>query len=858
MPSVDDTCEYVFDPEDPETWGGEEDNGCYVSEKVLNEDDVWTCPHEVEQGEDLCIFHLPVERKDDEEVVDVLLQTLEIAVSINDLHMQRRKGQFIGARFGSINLKEIEEIGSSDLIINLKHVQFAGEVELHDVAIMCSVSFDGAKFHRTVDFKDSTFQNFVSLRAVFEQGINCQGTIFCESAHFQNATFFDPIANYEDATFEGNAIFGQARFACRANFDNATFSESHGEWPDFDNSEFEDLVQFMNVAYEDDFTTDNQFSELRERASNDLNSLMHTISPDPNIAEFEKVTFEQYTTFGNAIFECEANFEAVTFHGMSFKDTIFNGNGNFEETVFKDKARFWRTIFNGNGNFEETVFKDEAFLSDATFNSEAVFKNTTFGKEVKFSSADFKEAQFISATFKQEAHFNGTTFRYAIFYDITFENEAILEGTSFMSWSAFIDTTFKGGANFTNAVFSEVVFTNVVFHDTAVFRRDYSKKIFPISVFDGPAEFSNVTARGSIDFRVTYGDRILSREMVTFTDKADFTGSSLTSGCNFEGVTFGRPPTFTDANLEKADCSGANLDGADFSNTNLTDVTFRNTSLQGADLETARLSRTNLTGADLRGAALSEAVLTDARINDTTRFLQPPVDDLSVGARLPWLVATFLPSVTPIIPACGYDSDFTPPEGVNDIEWPERSLYKAKGVYRAIENLAGLSSRPRLQHRAFIRRQDIHRKQHIQKAGTTDGLNKIANRSSAARASVARWILLYGESPWRIIGWSLGTIFGFSLLYPFGGWIKPEDGDPITYSEINTDLSALSDIVSVSSNFLDILGDSLYYSTLTFTALGFGDFRPVGLGRMLTTVETGFGAVLLALLVFILGRRAAR
>jgi hypothetical protein len=54
------------------------------------------------------------------------------------------------------------------------------------------------------------------------------------------------------------------------------------------------------------------------------------------------------------------------------------------------------------------------------------------------------------------------------------------------------------------------------------------------------------------------------------------------------------------------------------------------------------------------------------------------------------------------------------------------------------------------------------------------------------------------------------------------------------------------------------VGDAVYYSTLTFTALGFGDFVPVRFGRVLTTVETGLRAVLLVLLVFFLGRRAAR
>jgi len=123
-----------------------------------------------------------------------------------------------------------------------------------------------------------------------------------------------------------------------------------------------------------------------------------------------------------------------------------------------------------------------------------------------------------------------------------------------------------------------------------------------------------------------------------------------------------------------------------------------------------------------------------------------------------------------------------------------------------------------------------------------------------SRAKMARATLLYGESPWRVIGWSLSIILGFALLFPLGGWMKPEGGEPISYAQISTG----EGIAEAVGGFFSILGDSVYYSTLTFTALGFGDFNPVGFGRALTTIETGLGAVLLALLVFILGRRAAR
>jgi hypothetical protein len=54
-----------------------------------------------------------------------------------------------------------------------------------------------------------------------------------------------------------------------------------------------------------------------------------------------------------------------------------------------------------------------------------------------------------------------------------------------------------------------------------------------------------------------------------------------------------------------------------------------------------------------------------------------------------------------------------------------------------------------------------------------------------------------------------------------------------------------------------LLWDSLYSSALTFTSLGVVGYEPVGFGgQLLAVLETGSGAVLITLLVFVLGRWA--
>jgi len=52
--------------------------------------------------------------------------------------------------------------------------------------------------------------------------------------------------------------------------------------------------------------------------------------------------------------------------------------------------------------------------------------------------------------------------------------------------------------------------------------------------------------------------------------------------------------------------------------------------------------------------------------------------------------------------------------------------------------------------------------------------------------------------------------------------------------------------------------EAVHFSTLTFTTMTYGRFTPVGAGRFLPMVETASGVPLIALLVFVFGRRATR
>lgn len=100
---------------------------------------------------------------------------------------------------------------------------------------------------------------------------------------------------------------------------------------------------------------------------------------------------------------------------------------------------------------------------------------------------------------------------------------------------------------------------------------------------------------------------------------------------------------------------------------------------------------------------------------------------------------------------------------------------------------------------------------------------------------------LYGESPWRVVAISQYVIFTFALLYPLFG-IQIENR-VIQYGGLES--------------MPEILLRSLYVSSSTFTTLGYAEFQLLGLARFLAVVESLIGALLIALLVFTLGRRVA-
>jgi len=271
---------------------------------------------------------------------------------------------------------------------------------------------------------------------------------------------------------------------------------------------------------------------------------------------------------------------------------------------------------------------------------------------------------------------------------------------------------------------------------------------------------------------------------------------------------------FNSANLYQADLTNANVEGSNF-----TDANLKEANLTEANLESAVLVRTNLFDVNLTNCDTHGATFTDVQINDNTvvRSENQRLKDKSHW----WQRGPFAPPQR-----CGYDPViFEKKENSNA---NNEQLGKAADTYQTFEKLARENARPSLQSEMFILRQDMQRKRHWHNGEYFDW----------SFAWVSRIIFKYGES--------LGRIFTSAILII------------LVYGFIYMNFNLIND---VNNEFVNDPVDALYFSTLTFTTLGLGDFQPdptSELARLLVTSQAALGAVLIAVFVFVLGRRAAK
>jgi len=283
------------------------------------------------------------------------------------------------------------------------------------------------------------------------------------------------------------------------------------------------------------------------------------------------------------------------------------------------------------------------------------------------------------------------------------------------------------------------------------------------------------------------------------------------NGAYLKGAELLNASWFQGASLIGAELSEANVKGVDFEDADLTLATLRNLNALGADFEGANLEGATLMNADLRRATLDdarlhEAVLTDAHIAGGT----------SMGN------VNF------------YDLQDAPPDLVES-----QPLEAAAWVYRQLQKLYRDNGLALLARRSYYLEKDARRRLSWKQGKYADAIKR----------ELSRWVMRYGDSPYRVLLTGLAVIVFFAIMYPLTGGIMETQGEQsLTYQIKNPEEAPQWWLARVMLK-------SLYFSAVTFTTLGYGDIQPIGAwARFMAGIEALLGSMLAALLVFVLSR----
>ena len=121
----------------------------------------------------------------------------------------------------------------------------------------------------------------------------------------------------------------------------------------------------------------------------------------------------------------------------------------------------------------------------------------------------------------------------------------------------------------------------------------------------------------------------------------------------------------------------------------------------------------------------------------------------------------------------------------------------------------------------------------------------------------------YGEKPFNVVWASLIITFISASFYFFCGIeYFGSDAFNIPARAINHNLSFSSlDLDFIVKNFNSWMADFImcyYTSIITFTTLGYGDVHPIGLSRIIASIEAGCGIIMTALFIFVFTRKMLR
>jgi len=277
--------------------------------------------------------------------------------------------------------------------------------------------------------------------------------------------------------------------------------------------------------------------------------------------------------------------------------------------------------------------------------------------------------------------------------------------------------------------------------------------------------------------------------------------------------------------LMKVNLRNADLSQADFKNTNLFHSDISNANLIGCNLEGSDLTGVNFTHSDLTQANLKKARLWHGDLS-YSNIAEADLSEADLW-KCPLYSARLWHTELKDIKSLTTQNFARPPRGFLskiDEKIEERGILSAEESYRDLKKYFMENGRYKDASWASFKEKTMEK----------CWLKK--NKNLAYFPHALMGVLCgYGEKPNRVILSSLAIIVLYGITY-------------YLLKAITTSYAALGDYS---------IGDCVYYSIITFTTLGYGDFIPKEnvYYRLLAGSEAFIGAFMIGLFVFTLSRK---
>ena len=344
---------------------------------------------------------------------------------------------------------------------------------------------------------------------------------------------------------------------------------------------------------------------------------------------------------------------------------------------------------------------------------------------------------------------------------------------------------------------------------------------------------------------------VIDFDSQVFEERADFTESTFEGDINFRGATFKREANFTrsifmgETHFEKSTFA----ENVNWRKSTFIEDAYFDSSTFEKDIFFARSKFSDYAGfmnstfrgiADFWGSIFEET----AKFSNSTFHRLADFEQAIVKKEASFLGSSFLGHVNFQGSTFKAGVTFDQTTFKEDVDFTG-SMFERLASFRNI-NLKDNASAEQCYR---IAKSSHQREGQYTLAGEYYYKEKIAKRKQLPRYSPKRWfeyILLdgicgYGERPLRAIRTGLGVLFGLAFLYWKVGHIYPS---PELFNKPHT----------------LTFWDALYFSVVTFTTLGFGDWRPDPSHwiRYVVMSEAFIGAFLMALFIVTFARRMMR